>query len=283
MADDTQMRFALNAHQMGWHIFPCEPGEKEPAYLYPGTSRPGRMTWPQVATNDINQIIEWWTERPECNIGVACKKSGLLVVDCDVPKVWSVDVVSDGRDNFEALCEYEGESWADTIDTYQVETPSFGVHLYYWWPPGVRGTQKKLAEYLDVRVGTERDGGYVVGAGSVTKAGWYNPSNPAPIKHAPLWLVHKVKARRPAVAESSPFTPAHSINLVGLHDTLRGAPEGNRNDTLNWAITKAARENPKMTQEALYTEFVEDALEAGLTLHEIRATVASAYRGVRYR
>lgn len=282
--DKTQMRFALDAHTKGFHIFPCEPGEKQGALLFPGTDKPWRIKWYEAATNNVNQIIAWWTERPDYNIGVSAKKSGLLVVDCDVPKDWTQAPDSDGWDQFEKLCHKRGVDWHDAIDTYQVETPSKGVHLYYWWPPEVQASQASLDTMLDVRTNGGEKGGYVVGAGSKTvAAGWYHCINPAPIKAAPRWLVEECMYRQPVRAAVNPFTRPHAISSTGLHDAIRNAVEGNRNNALHWAVAQYAEENPDVGCLGLEEEFIEDALEVGLTLPEIRATVASAYRKVHNR
>lgn len=276
--DQTQMRFALDAVRRGWHIFPCEPGEKQGALLYPGTDKPWRIKWYESATNDVNQVIQWWSERPDYNIGVSAKKSALLIVDCDVPKDWDDAPLYDGWDNFQRLCERRGVSWEDTVDTYQVQTPSKGVHLYYDWPPDVHASQASLDTLLDVRSNGGDKGGYVVGAGSLTGGGWYHPINPAPVKIAPAWLIEECKDRPPARAVSAPFTRPHAISSTGLHETVRSAAEGNRNNALHWAVAQAAEEQPDLTVDELFDEFVEDASDAGLTMMEIRGTVASAYR-----
>jgi hypothetical protein len=281
--DDTQLRFALDAHKRGWHIFPCEPGEKQGALLCPGTDKPWRIKWYETATNDVNQIIEWWTTNPECNIGVSAKKSGLLIVDCDVPKFGDntgdeCDSYNDGWDQFQMLCEKRGVDWETTIDTYQVETPSKGVHLYYHWPPDTQASQASLDSLLDVRSNGGDKGGYVVGAGSKTGSGWYHVINPAPVKVAPPWLIEECRYREPVRAATSPFTGAHAISSTGLHATVRNAPEGNRNMALFWAVAQFAEEHPDLSMTQLFNEFLDDAVEAGLTLTEIHGTVASGYR-----
>jgi hypothetical protein len=278
--DKTAIRFALDAYTRGWHIFPCEPGEKEPALLYPGTNKPWRIKWYDVATNDVHKIVRWWSTTPY-NIGVSAKKSGLLIVDCDIPKSW--DQPYDGWDQFKELCERRGVSWEDAIDTYQVETPSKGVHLYYWWPPDVQASQGGLASLVDVRTNGGEKGGYVLGAGSRTSAGWYHVINPAPIQPCPTWLVDEVKAKPAYRPAAEGFTRPHTINTTGLHEYVKLAPEGRRNDSLFWAAAQAAEENSRLILDDLVDMFVEDALEAGLTMSEIRGTVTSAFRKVRNR
>jgi hypothetical protein len=283
VADNTQVRFALDAVARGWHIFPCEPGEKQGALLYPGTDKPWRIKWYEAATNDVNTVAQWWAARPKYNLGVSCKKSQLLVVDCDVPKEINAQATEDGWDQFAKLCARRGVDWEDTIDTLQVETPSMGVHLYYHWPSEVQASQASLDTLLDVRTNGGEKGGYVLGAGSYVDGGWYHPINPAPVKMVPGWLLEEVMHRETVRTLSSPFTRAAPISSTGLHSTVRNAAEGNRNNALHWAVAQFAEESPEMSTDELFEEFVEDGVEAGLTLGEIRATVASAYRRVHSR
>jgi hypothetical protein len=275
--DKTAMRFALDAYTRGWHIFPCDPNDKQPALLYPGTDKPWRLKWGDAATNDINQIIQWWTTNPQYNIGISAKKSGLLIVDCDLPKEFGVD--DSGWDQFQRLCEQRGVDWGDAIDTYMVETPSKGVHLYYWWPEGVLASQASLDTLLDVRTNGGEWGGYVLGAGSQV-SGWYHCFNPAPVKPAPSWLVDEVRYEAPQKS-GAPFRRPGPINKVGLLRSVRNAPQGNRNQVLYWAAVAARQESPDLDAEDLVHLFMEDAREAGLTSQEIRGTVTSAYRKVR--
>jgi hypothetical protein len=51
---------ALELASLGLHIFPCRPGEKEPA-IYNGFKR---------ATVDLNTITGWWRGEPDYNIGI---------------------------------------------------------------------------------------------------------------------------------------------------------------------------------------------------------------------
>jgi hypothetical protein len=283
MNTSTQILFAMNAQSKGWSIFPCEPGDKRGAFIKPTT---WRLRWYDEATNDILQIAKWWGENRDYNIGISAKKSNLLIIDCDVPK--EADATTDGWDQFKALCERRGVSWEDTIDTYQVETPSLGVHLYYQWPAELQASQAKLDTYLDVRSNGGEKGGYVVGAGSYihneddhTRSGWYHVINPADVAECPPWLREEVTAKRHIISNKELFTGPHAVSDTGLHNFARMASEGSRNDSLFWAVAKKAEEDPEADVESLFELFVEDAEHVGLTPQEIRATVRSAYNKVR--
>ena len=81
--------YALEALAQGLWIFPVEPNNKTPIRIYqdrPKDDAPWTIRWSEVASNDVNKIVQWWTYAPMANIGVACKQSGMFVVDCDLAK-----------------------------------------------------------------------------------------------------------------------------------------------------------------------------------------------------
>ena len=68
------IRTAIALAKKGLAVFPCLPRAKEPATEH------GCLD----ATTDQETIRQWWDERPDCNIGVACgTASGIFVVDID--------------------------------------------------------------------------------------------------------------------------------------------------------------------------------------------------------
>ena len=62
---------AINFAELGYDVFPCAPGSKVPL-----TSR-GYLE----ATTDTAKIDQWWSQRPNANIGIAT--NGLIVIDVD--------------------------------------------------------------------------------------------------------------------------------------------------------------------------------------------------------
>jgi P4 family phage/plasmid primase-like protien len=114
--------------------------------------RPAVASWTafQTAKADEAQINAWWTANPKANIGVVTGKiSGITVVDIDNGK-------KDGKvtplDTFPA--------------TYTVKTPSGGFHLYYGYDESIKQTANTFPQFPHVDI--RNDGGYVVGAHSVT-------------------------------------------------------------------------------------------------------------------
>jgi hypothetical protein len=100
-------------------------------------------------------------------------------VDCDVKP----DI--DGRLNYIDFLENHGLD--PNLETFMVQTPSGGMHLYYRPPEDkpLGNTAGKLAPGIDTR----SSGGYVVGPGSATSAGLYSIYRELPIAAAPDALV----------------------------------------------------------------------------------------------
>lgn len=116
----------------GLRVFPLQPGRKDP---YPASH--GCLD----ATSDQDQIISWWTHRPNANIGIA---TGHLVDVIDI----------DGPDGVHSWVEL-GDGLPPILGT--VSTPrDGGSHLYV--PATGRGNKARIYPGIDYR----GRGGYVV-------------------------------------------------------------------------------------------------------------------------
>lgn len=272
--DPTEQHRRMMAR--GWHLFPLIPGDKRPAV----------KDWEQWATTDPAQLTAW---PPGAGTGLACGPSRLVVVDLDahsedVPPEWAARGCWDGGSVYEWLWaqhDTTGHSWAET---YAVETASGGGHLYYQAPAGLelRNSAGKLGWQVDTRAG----GGYVVAPGTTLPSGTYEAlpgvQEPAPL---PSWVADALTAptatARPRV-ERPPLRAGAWLNargslerrVEGLTATVREAPEGQRNHTLNWAAYQLAKDD-QLTEEtarALQTA----GIDAGMTETEVSATIRSA-------
>lgn len=127
----------------GIPIFPCLPGTKIPA----------TDNGFHGATTDPSVIDAWWTAEPQYNPAFCPHEAGWGVVDIDGPE---------GRRAWEELAREENIG-----DTFEVETPRGGSHLYFEgelpmtaWRPGVK---RCLGEHIDTR----GVGSYVLAPGAV--------------------------------------------------------------------------------------------------------------------
>lgn len=137
--DSIFLAEALKYAALGWHVFPCVTGGKEPA-IVKGC---------RAASTDENQIRAWWTKTPDANIGLLCgPKSGVYVVDVDVN-------ASLGIDGFKSLPQL-------LPVTVTASTPRGGAHYLFKssTPPA---NKNGLFPGVDIR----GDGYYIVLAPSI--------------------------------------------------------------------------------------------------------------------
>ncbi|MFE6222936.1 bifunctional DNA primase/polymerase [Streptomyces sp. NPDC057854] len=294
--------YAARAVSMGFSIFPCNPLgtedpenpgqyiEKMPHLLRPG--RPWKLKWGEAATTDMDKVIQWWQYSPDANIGVACKPSGILVVDCDVPKKqgllrdtpWAylhdrLGPLVDGTDVLREMCARFGDTYERFERTYRVCTASMGLHLYFRWPEDAQASQASpVPGVLDIRCNGGSKGGYVLAAGSVTRKGSYVAENDLPIADAPPWLVELCREKpKPKPVKPLFSQPGHA-SYGGLVDSVRYAQEGNRNNCLLWAARSMCEDGA--TEEKCVELLVPAAMACGLDGGERQAlaTIRSAYR-----
>lgn len=271
----------------GLHIFPVQDNEKTPHV----TQEPYTIKWSDVASDDPGRVAVWWKHWPGANIGVACKPSRLLVVDCDLPKrrdmllgspyAYLHDIAGplvDGEIVFDQVCQRFGGNWSEVQDTYRVSTGSGGTHYYYWWPEDIQASQASIIKgLLDIRCNGGERGGYVLGAGSRTESGPYSALPMArPIRRCPEWLVEVCRERKHKRPEPEGYHRPGIVNYQGLQDAVAYAAEGNRNNCLLWAARSMCSDGA--TEEEAQEWLGESASVAGLTTIETRDTIRSAYR-----
>lgn len=287
---------ALKAQRRGLYIFPVAPSLKVPHAKAGYRDAAGDFHgWGETATNDLNQILTFWTKvDPYANIGVACKPSELLVVDLDKAKEPGKLVGTDWAYLHEGYGDYvHGEEvWDEMVyklgggqvpQTYAVRTGSGGTHLYFQWPAhwGPISQASPVKGIVDVRGNGGQWGGYVLGEGSVTDSGpYYHLFNGCGPQIAPEWLRRLVTPRPVTQRPKAPRSPG-LFTWGGLAQTVRSAGEGNRNNATVWAARTMCEEGA--TVEDALRELGPAAQEAGLGWAEIERTIRSAYRTQGYR
>lgn len=133
-----------------WKLFPVTPGQKTPAL---------EGDWRLHATDDDAQIDAWLDAGYD--LGLDCEASGLAIVDLDG-----------------AVGE---ETWAalpGAPETYTVETPRGGRHLYF------SGTAPSSVQKLGPKIDTRGVGGYVVFQGP-----GYRLIRDVAVAPLPAWIV----------------------------------------------------------------------------------------------
>jgi predicted P-loop ATPase len=175
---------ALKYGRLGWPELPLEVAGKKPdGLLAPHGSAD--------ATTDEQRIRQWWSTRPEANIGL------LMGVDR-----WALDV--DPRHDGDGSLDELIHRYGPLPDTAQQITGSGGRHFIFRMPDfQVYSSHGVVGKGLDI-VGK---GNYIVGAPSVhpltgLQYSWdgLKPLEKQPIADAPEWLLSLVKRPEAAAA-----------------------------------------------------------------------------------
>ena len=293
-ASQALLRSALAAAALGWHVLPCATGGKRPAL---------RGNWQELATTSAEQVRAWWARAPY-NIGIACGPSGLVVIDLDLPHA-GLDPGDPGdpddpgalfpltgRDRLARLARKHRQRYP--ADTYLVDTPSGGCHLYFALAGDFqpRNSAGAVAPYIDVRA----DGGYVIGAGSRVGGRPYTArSGPRVAAPLPPWLGRLITQSPVPPTGSGPAVPpprlppsdvarGRAYAMAALRaetERVAAARPGTRNDTLNRAAFSlgqlvAAGLLPPIP---VITGLIGAARQAGLAEEEASRTVRSGMAG----
>ena len=277
MLSDLLLGSALDHVARGWPVFPLRPGDKRPAIRH----------WEARATTDPDRIRRAWTARP-CNVGVACGRARLVVVDLDTPKEctdiaarWRQPAIVDGSDVLAALADHAGARLP--IQTYTVRTASGGQHLYFTPPDGppLRNTAGRLGWLIDTRAA----GGYVVGAGSTIRGHSYTPFLDLPVAPLPPWMTGLLRTpERPPPPVFGPLLTGvegrsryAATALRGELERVLAAHPGGRNHALNAAafalgqLTASGLLPADLASDAL----AQAAQAIGLPSREAAATIRS--------
>lgn len=180
---DDLASWAVLYAEVGWSVFPLQPGGKAPA------TRHGVLD----ATADIVQVVAWWERDWAQNIGLACGPSGVVVLDVDHPA---------GEASLAGLVP-------PPPPTLVSMTGGGGMHWIYRVPLNevARNTAGRLGAGLDTR----GDGGYIVLPPSIHPSGrpyewmtWADPRRHA-LAPAPAYLLaSQPPPRRPPAVQPGP-------------------------------------------------------------------------------
>lgn len=173
MAADLDTALYLAA--LGFYIAPLQSNSKLPS-----------GHWRQQSTRDVEIIKSWFRDdflgwNPDINIMIDTGKSGLCVIDVD-----SKEGKEGGVNWLELLNQHP-----ETPDTYTVETPSGGLHLYYR-ASGYANTAGKLAKDIDTR----GEGGYVVAPSSTIDGKRYGLVTGGEVADLPEWIAEALASSR---------------------------------------------------------------------------------------
>ncbi len=240
--------------RVGWPVFPCREGSKEPA------TRNGFLD----ASIDERQIHDWWKREPGRNVAIATGKPGPDVVDVDVHKEGT------------GYPAFNKAKQAGLVDGYNavVRTPSGGMHLFY------EGTEQRSGRLPEQHLDFRSQGGYIVAPPSRTPQGSYEVVKHSPATGATVsWDAITKHLNPEAERVHQPVRQAEGdTSLDRLVVWVAARQEGDRNFPLFFAA-KQAHLAGQLDHEGI-ERLVDASLQSGLRggEREARRTIASAQR-----
>lgn len=248
---------ALAYAAAGWPVFPVRPGNPEcPGGRECECKRPYPHTRGCLAASVSPRLIRaWWQHWPGSNVAIATGWPGPDVIDVDVHESGS------GWAAFNRLKSAGLLAGALAL----VRTPSGGLHAYY---QGTGQRNGKLARHhLDFRGA----GGYVLAPPSRVHGRPYDLLDHRAGTGGQIdWQAVRRLLDPPRHARPRRHRAG---DLSRLAAWVGHQPEGNRNDGLFWAASKAAEDGHDDLRA-----LVDAAVQAGLSEAEAARTVASARR-----
>ena len=226
----SKLDWALQHAANGRRVFPIARGTKHPL-----------VEWGAAATDDPDQIREWWKKWPNADIAGATGR-GWLVLDVDTKK---------GHDGERSLADLEKR--IGSLDTYTVRTRSGGLHLYF----NVDGITKNSEGVLGDGLDTRGDGGFVMLPGS----DGYQVIDDLPAVTVPDALLEELRRRAPTrqdVLKTAPLDVAEGRRAAYLLSLVSQLREAGADDDL--ATAQVERANSELRHPMTHDELRSNVL-----------------------
>ncbi len=317
----SRKAIALSYAERRWHVLPLEPGTKRPAWPnhQEGScwgrdpvcrKAGGHVGWEARALTKPMEIIEAWTTPLDVGVGIACGPSGLVVIDCDMPKgdawpdAWRIPGITCGAD----VLAYVAESLGEVVPaTYTVATPSGGRHLYFRHPagPAIRNTIGTARGPLGWLVDVRAHGGQVVAPPTRSAVGAYtvlDRRDPVPL---PEWIAERLRPKaiptaagprqadgphaQPRPDTGDPWAPSRRRRYLDAaidaeSARVREAVKGQRNHTLFKAaaalgeLVAGGELDPDYVRDVLLDASAAHLLDPGYPRFQAGQTITSGLR-----
>jgi hypothetical protein len=242
--ENSRLQAAILQAEHGHRVHPChyitEDGGCSCGKCDPSQhgKHPALTGWQKAASTTETTLRQWWTDQPECNIGIATGPgSDLLIVDIDTR----------GKNGFKDLQELDPAGLGfDGIKTPKARTGSGGGQLYFAWPTGCKlttgaGIAGKAIDFRGI-------GGNAIAPGSANNLGqykWIVSLTDCGKAECPEWLLNFLsegkasssqQERPPAKAPAKVENSSSSLILRVAEETglaaHPGTGEGERNALL---------------------------------------------------
>lgn len=258
----------LKARGWTWPIIPVFGIRDGHCACYSGAScrSPGKHPIPdqgshEATTNEV-QIREWWDAHPDANIGLATgRKSGIVVVDCDVK--------GQGPEEWRNIQDINGR-----CDTLATSTSSGGNHHLFQIDEGTILTNTQ-SPTIGMGIDSRGEGGYAVIPPSVGINGpylWMREDNAVnPVRPIPEWLLSRWS--KPHDYLDTP------IELpVDMAKLLEGVDQGNRNGTAHKLARYFTRHQVDHPVILSVLKAFNERCVPPLPLSELERTIDSAFK-----
>ena len=227
-----RVEHALEYAGYGWHVVPlhsrlpdgacsCSSGAK----CKSSTGKHPRIgkNWQNKASIDEEQIIAWWEEWPQANVGVLLgRRSGIIDIECDT-KLAEKELI---------------ELFGGEVPVCPTYRSSRGKHRIFQWRSDLPGGACDHAGEVELRLGNDNRGAQSVFPPSIHWTGkeikwvpglWPSEVEPLPLSDAVVAKIWNLSGESPidgsgngAIARS----PEHWQKI------LDGRPEGDRNSSM---------------------------------------------------
>jgi Bifunctional DNA primase/polymerase, N-terminal len=249
MTGNLTLRQALAYAARGWPVFPCQPGQKNPATPHGFRD----------ATTDPDQITGWFTRHPDRNLAIATGAPG--------PDVLDVDQRGSAGNGYGALAQLRRAGLLDGAAAW-VRTPSGGLHAYF------TGTTQHCGHLPDCHLDFLAVGGYILAPPSQAGGRPYQLLK-ATGRHGHLDWAAVTRLLQPVRQhQRTDARPARDRDLSHLARWVAAQQQGNRNAGLFWAANRALENDSAADLSPLAAA----ARQAGLGDQEITRTLDSARR-----
>jgi hypothetical protein len=233
-------------------------------YVFPTRGKQPLVKWSQASTIDPAIISQWVVKYHDCDWGIDCGKSGLVVLDDDRGK---------NKQAVKSLLSLELEN-GDLPFTFTVQTQSGGRHYYYFGD--ARNSNNKLGPGLDIR----GVGGFVVAPGSRG----YDILQSSEIVDAPQWLIDlagaPIERQTPETPSTIPLDPPASIaKATSYLQTAFAAAQGQGGDTLTYKTACKVRDMGVSMDKcfALMLDYWNDRCIPPWSPDELQSKIMNAY------
>lgn len=276
---NNNVSVALRYANEGVRVFPCLERTigKQPSKS-PYTSD----GW-HAASANMSKVADWWKRWPRAIVGLPCRMNGVIAIDADRH--------GDG-DGVLGLLDLFNRYAFNPNSVPVVATPRDGRHYFFQTDPDFVPTKGRLIDAVDIR-----DRAYVIAGGSTMGDGRFyslcngtieqfaNAISKRLLPALPNWLVPLVV--KPPLRFSSPCPQLAGISDAKVKGRISGlvrkvvmARKGERNAMLHWASCRVGElvALHLVRCDVAQTLMVEAGRQAGLSEHEVYATVRSGLR-----